>query len=338
MNVNVSKTRKNVNRFLDVVTIIIYAAINGRKGKGNLTISSAVEEYLLYLDAVKEYSLTTISSYRNDLTRFISLLPSGMDGESDVKAVATEDLKGAIGHLSRKGRSAATINRFLAAVRSFLHYCRKWGYVEVNAASGIKCVKDSKRIAQFLTVPEVDALCAEPLKKELLWANRDRAILEMLYSSGCRVSELAGIKISDMLSDASSAIVRGKGGKDRRVYFEKDAQEAFKTYMIDRENMFFEKGKADDVKEVFINQRCTPLTRRSIWWIVSRYSGAEGINHRISTHKMRHTFATAMVTNGADVRVVQEMLGHKSISTTQRYTHITTEHLLAVYNKAHPHS
>lgn len=303
-----------------------------------MIISSGVDEFLLYLEAIKGLAKNTISSYKSDMEIFISLLPAGVDGNSDVKAVAKEDILHIIGRLSSRGRTAATLNRFIASVRGFFTYCRKAGYIEVNVAAEIKGVKMPKRLPQFLTAPEVDALCAEPDKKEILWANRDKAILEMLYSSGCRVSELSSMKLSDMEKDASSAIILGKGGKERKVYFEKDARAAFKVYMQDRKKMFAENGKIDNVAEVFINQRLTPLTRHGIWWIVSRYSGVEGINHRISTHKMRHTFATAMVRNGADVRVVQELLGHSSISTTQKYTHVTSEQLIALYNKAHPHS
>ncbi|UKI54431.1 MAG: tyrosine-type recombinase/integrase [Treponema sp.] len=191
---------------------------------------------------------------------------------------------------------------------------------------------------RFLTSPEIDELCEQPEKKELLWANRDRALFEMMYSSGCRVSEIVGLKFSDMAEDFGSAVVTGKGRKDRIVYFERDAKIALENYIRDREQLFRGLNKKDDVKEIFVNQKGTPLTAHGVRWILSRYTGMEGTNHHVSPHALRHTFATAMLMHGADVRIVQELLGHSSVSTTQRYTHITTEKLIDVYNKAHPHS
>ena len=191
---------------------------------------------------------------------------------------------------------------------------------------------------RFLTSPEIDELCEQPEKKELLWSTRDRALFEMMYSSGCRVSEIVGLKFSDMTDDFSSAIVTGKGRKDRRVYFERDAQIALEKYIKDRENLLHSLNKKDEVKEIFVNQKGNPLTAHGVRWILSRYTGLEGTNHHVSPHALRHTFATAMLMHGADVRIVQELLGHSSVSTTQRYTHITTEKLIDVYNKAHPHS
>ena len=191
---------------------------------------------------------------------------------------------------------------------------------------------------RFLTGDEIDKLCMQPDVNELLWASRDKAIFEMMYSSGCRVSEVSSLKLSDISYDKGSAIVTGKGKKDRRVYFEKDAREAMEKYLPERKSLLEKLGIRDNVEELFVNQRGRPLTAHGIRWILERYSGAEGLNHHVSPHALRHTFATAMLSGGADVRVVQEMLGHSSVSTTQRYTHITTERLIDVYNKAHPHS
>lgn len=333
-----------------------------------MTISDAMEEFLLYAGSVQGKADNTIAAYRNDLKCFIRLLnkarctaerddrkakseaDEGDDdtaegkaedmpcGGLDIAAVTADEVRYTIRMLSRMGRCAASINRYIAAVRMLFAYCRKLGYIEVNITEQFRTLKESKRLPQFLTNDEVDELCLEPVKNELLWETRDRAILEMLYSSGCRVSELCSMRLEDVEGDASSAVIMGKGGKERRIYFEKDARKAFRAYMADRKRFFAEHGKEDNVKQVFINQRCTPLTRRSVYTIVARYSGEEGMHHHISPHTMRHTFATALVANGCDVRIVQELLGHASISKTQRYTHITTEQLIAVYNKAHPHS
>lgn len=309
-----------------------------------MTVKDAIEEFLLYAQDVRGLSENTIAAYRNDLIHFVQLLscPRACNaddntGGMDIAQITAEDVLQTMGQLSRNKMSAVSINRYISAVRTLFAYCRQCGYVEVNVTSEIRTLKTPKHLAKFLTNPETDDLCAQPEKHELLWEKRDKAIFEMLYSSGCRVSELISMRLCDMENDASSAIIKGKGKKERRIFFESDAQIAFRAYMADRKRFFAEHGKIDDVPEVFINQRCKPLTRRGVYIIVSRYSGAEGINHHISPHTMRHTFATAMVTAGCDVRIVQELLGHKSISTTQRYTHVTTEQLIALYNKTHPH-
>jgi integrase/recombinase XerC len=204
----------------------------------------------------------------------------------------------------------------------------------VNVAFDLKTVKNPKKLPRFMTGAEVDRICKEPEINELLWEKRDKALFEMLYSSGCRASEIASLTLDDMSADFSSAMVTGKGKKDRRVYFEEDARKALKEYLDDRKKRFADK---DSERHIFVNQRGGALTTGGIRLILSRYSGSEGTKHHISPHAFRHTFATAMISNGADVRLVQELLGHSSISTTQRYTHISTERMIEMYNQAHPH-
>lgn len=299
-----------------------------------LLLENVGEEFFVYLSSVRELSENSITAYKNDFEHLKEVLGS----KTPVWDITTEDLRLCIARLSQKNMAASSINRFIAAVRTFFAYCRKFEYVKVNPAVSLSNVKVPKFMPRFLTGPEVDKLCELPEKNELLWKTRDKAIFEMLYSSGCRVSEIASLTFSDMTADYSSAIVTGKGRKDRRVYFEDDAKAAFELYLEDRKRRFLELNKADDVKQIFINQKGLPLSAHGIRWILARYSGAEGLNHHVSPHALRHTFATSMLMNGADVRVVQELLGHASVSTTQRYTHITTEKLIDIYNKAHPHS
>lgn len=299
-----------------------------------LSLKEAGGEFFVYLSSVRELSENSIIAYKNDFSHLEKVL-----GETcPVNDITTEDLRLCVAKLSQQKMAAASINRFIAAVRTFFAYCRKFDYIKINPSVNLSSVKLPKYMPQFLTSPEIDELCEQPEKKELLWATRDRALFEMMYSSGCRVSEIAGLKFSDMSEDFSSAVVTGKGRKDRRVYFESDAQVALKKYIEDRKNLFLGLNKKDEVKEVFVNQKGNPLTAHGVRWILSRYTGLEGTNHHVSPHALRHTFATAMLMQGADVRIVQELLGHSSVSTTQRYTHITTEKLIDVYNKAHPHS
>ena len=299
-----------------------------------MILQDAIDEFLIYLTSVRTLSENTVIGYRNDLVHLTDFL----EKDASVESVTKEQLMTSIGYLSQKKMASASINRYIAAVRTLFAYCKKVGHIERNPALELKTVKLPKRIPKYLTENEIDQLCSMPTKKELLWENRDKAVFEMLYSSGCRVSELANLKFSDFTDGFHAALVRGKGKKDRYVYFEEDAQKALKNYLDDRRKMFVDLKMEDTCDYVFVNQRGGHLSVRGISWILSRYSGPEGTNHQISPHALRHTFATAMLRNGADVRLVQELLGHSSVSTTQRYTHITTEKLIETYNKAHPHA
>ncbi len=299
-----------------------------------MTLQDAIDEFLIYLSSVRTLSDNTVTGYRNDFVHLTSYTGT----ERELETIKKEELLTSIGYMSQKKMAAASINRYIAAVRTLFAYCKKMSYIEKNPALDLKTVKLPKRIPKFLTEKEVDDLCIAPKETELLWENRDRAIFEMLYSSGCRVSELSNLKFSDFTDGFHAALIRGKGKKDRYVYFADDAQAALKNYLDDREKIFVNLKKEDDCEYVFVNQRGGHLSVRGISWILSRYSGPEGTNHQISPHALRHTFATAMLGNGADVRLVQELLGHSSVSTTQRYTHITTEKLIETYNKAHPHA
>ena len=299
----------------------------------NENLSQLSDEYILYLVTVRGFSEHTKTGYQEDLKHLKLILGE----DKKISGISLNDLRTCIASLSKRKYSVASINRFIAAVRGLFAYCKKFGYIEYNVALELKTLKAPKRLPRFMTQNEVDALCSAPEKKPILWPARDKAIFEMFYSSGCRVSELAALKISDFDADYSSAIVTGKGKKDRRVYFEKDARQALSLYLQERKSRFPNvKENAGDY--LFLNQKGGPLSKGGIWYVVSRYSGAEGTNHHISPHAFRHTFATAMLTSGADIRVVQELLGHSSISTTQRYTHVALERLKDVYNQAFPHS
>ncbi len=297
-----------------------------------MTLKDSCEEFLLYLSTVRGMTENTVVSYGEDYKKLLEFLGS----DSDIEKISLQDLRFCVGSLSAQKYSTATINRFIASLKSLFAYSQKFGRLKVNPALELKSLKLPKHLPNFMTGSEVDALCAAPQKKELLWASRDKAIFELLYSSGCRVSELASLKLGDFSSGGKSAVVKGKGKKDRIVYFEDDARKALSDYLIDRKALLL-RLKNPGQKALFVNKKGGALTARGIRWIVERYSGAEGTNRHVSPHAFRHTFATAMLSEGADVRVVQEMLGHSSISTTQRYTHVTTQQLIDIYKKAHPH-
>ncbi len=300
-----------------------------------MILTECIDEFLLYLETVKGLSANTVLGYKKDLEVFKNL--KFINPQADIKSVTVEQLRLCIGELSKQKKSAATINRFLAAVRSLFAYCKKFSYIEFNIALEVKTVKLPKKIPNFMTGEEVDRICASPEHRELLWQKRDTALFEMLYSSGCRISEIAGLKLSDFKSDFTSAVVLGKGSKMRNVYFAQDAQRALKEYLEDRNNRFGDNNVLNPKNHIFVSQKGAPLTTEGLRFILSKYSGSEGTKHHINPHAFRHTFATSMLANGADVRMVQELLGHSSISTTQRYTHISSDQLIDLYNQAHPH-
>ncbi len=300
-----------------------------------MTVKEAAEEFIVYISSVRSLSQNTVTAYKNDLLVFESMPSIGP--EKPVELVAADDIRLCIGVLSRKKFEASSINRFIASVRGLFGYCRKFNYIQKNPALEIKTVKLPKRLPNFLTGAEVDKLCSEPHKNELLWEKRDSAILEFMYSSGCRVSEVASLKVCDLSADLSCAIVTGKGNKDRKVYLEDDARKAVGEYIADRNARFADNKVHNPKNYLFVNQNGTPITVRGIRYIIDRYSGADGTGHHVNPHALRHTFATGMIASGADVRLVQELLGHSSISTTQRYTHITTDKMIEMYNRAHPH-
>ena len=298
-----------------------------------MTLNELVEEFLLYLSAVRNVSENTVAGYRNDLTQLQVMLTP----ELDVKTVTKENLLLCIGELSRQKKAAASINRFISAFRTLFSYARKFEYIEKDPAIEIKTVKQPKKVPNYMTQAEVQQLCNQPAENELLWQKRDMAVLAMLYSSGCRISELRNLKLSDFTDGGRAAIVTGKGNKQRKVYFADKARECLAEYLKDRERVLAENNVAEKLDQLFISQKGKPISVNGLRYIITRYSGVEGTNHHINPHAFRHTFATTLLSNGADVRLVQEMLGHSSISTTQRYTHITTEKLIETYNKAHPH-
>jgi integrase/recombinase XerC len=307
------------------------------------SVEDAAEEFLVYLSGVRSVSSNTVKGYGNDYKKLAELLgkqiPStncNSDGSSGIplEAVETEHLRQCLGALVRQKLTPASVNRFVAAVRSLFAYCYRLEYIYSNPALELKTVKNPVRLPDFMTEKEADELCSEPEINPLLWPARDEAMFKMFYSSGCRISEIAGLKMRDIRGNYNSAIVHGKGNKDRVVFFSPEAVDAFKKYLLERkEHIKSEKP----VRSVFISQRGNGLSVRGIYSIVSRYSSVEGTNRHVSPHSFRHSFATTMLNAGADIRVLQEMLGHSSISTTQRYTHVTAAKLVDIYNRAHPH-
>lgn len=299
-----------------------------------MNLTNSVADFLEYQKSIRGLAENTVLSYKRDLEYLKSCLIDSND-DIEVSSISLMDLRSCVGCLSREKKAAASINQFIAAIRTFFSYCRKFEIITTNPALELKIIKQPKKIPRFMTSDEVNAMCKIPDDINILWPQRDKAIFELLYSSGCRVSEIANLSLKDLSVDYSSARVIGKGNKERRVFFSDEAIASLKEYFLSRKSKIT--NQIEQSNNVFVNQKGNALSVRGIQYIVSRYSSSEGTNKPVSPHAFRHTFATTMLSNGADIRVVQEMLGHSSISTTQRYTHITTNQLIKTYNQSHPH-
>ena len=278
-----------------------------------------VEAFLRYQAVERGASAHTLRSYGADLRQFRRFLAARRGGH--IGQVDARLLRQYLAWLYEAGLSRVSIARKLAAVRSCLGFLTRRGGLPKNPAREVGTPRLPKRLASFLPVDEAVALLEHPA------AARDRAILEMLYATGARVSELCGLNVAD-LDRASGAIrVRGKGGKERILPVGDAALRALDAYLRAR-------GDADGA--LFWNHRGGRLTVRSVHRIVRARSRAAGLTRRVTPHTLRHTFATHMLDAGADLRLIQDLLGHSRLSTTQRYTHVSADHLMKVYDAAHP--
>lgn len=282
-----------------------------------------IDRFLRHLGTERGASEHTIRSYRKDLETFSEYT------QSQAEAVDMTDIRGYIAAQMNSGLSKSTVSRRLASVRSFFKFLHREGIIRSNPARMVSSPKLPKLLPKLLTVDDVFSLVEKP-EGIGFGPVRDRAILELLYSSGLRVSELSGLNADDLNIREGLVKVRGKGKKERLVPVGKKATEALKAYLIERV-LLKKKDKA-----LFLNRRCTRLTDRGVRRIVVKYARAILLNGRIGPHTLRHTFATHLLQGGADLRVIQELLGHSSLSTTQKYTHLDITHLMDVYDKAHP--
>lgn len=305
------------------------------------------EEYLAYLAGVRSLSPRTIAGYRRDLVLFDRYLevPPLEAGVSDIRLF--------IAGLGSESYESSSLNRILASVRGFYRYAVHFGLRTDNPSTAVRNLKIPKKLPRFLFADEAAVFCASPSVSlpsgiapggtaktgpASLWPERDTALLTLLYSTGCRVSEIASLKLSDIDPGGTSAIVTGKGSKERTVFFSKAARKALSLYMAGRKSCLMRHQENSAAhKSLFISKRGNPLSVRGIQFILAHYSGSSGAQGHLSPHALRHSFATTLVNRGADIRIVQELLGHASISTTQRYTHVTQERLKKLYHQAHPH-
>ncbi|MFH1096777.1 MAG: tyrosine recombinase XerC [Candidatus Desantisbacteria bacterium] len=286
-------------------------------------------EFLSYIELEKNYSSHTIAGYKNDLLSCAEFLENNNlelgRGELD-----HHWLRRYLGELQQKQYSRKTIARRLAALRTYFRFMCREKYCQTNPARALRTPKLEMRIPKFLYPEEMTTLIDAPVTDNTLGL-RDKAILESLYSSGMRVSELVSLNIMDIEFEAGMARVMGKGRKERLVPLGSYALSAIREYFDIRDKLL--QGKQESA--IFLNHRGKRITDRGVRLLIHKITQLQGFND-VSPHTMRHTFATHMLNNGADLRIVQELLGHVSLSTTQIYTHVTKERLKTVYNKAHP--
>lgn len=297
-----------------------------------MTFEESFSDFRSYMRLERSLSPNTVSAYMSDLERFrIYLSDRGIDSPENV---SSDDIASYIVHVNdTSGISKRSQARLLSAIRSFFHYLEMEEVIDGNPCDGIESPKLSRHLPSVLTVEEIDSiLSAIDLSQEC--GHRNRAIIETLYSCGLRVSELVNLKISDIFPDDGFVRIIGKGNKQRLVPASGAALSAIGYYLEQRRTMKIKKGYDDFL---FLNRRGGKLTREMVFLIVRRYAAAAGITKEISPHTFRHSFATHLVENGADLRVVQQMLGHESILTTEIYTHLDTRKWQENILKFHPH-
>lgn len=282
-----------------------------------------LEKFLSYLEIEKNYSRHTLTNYKIDLEDFLKSVE-----KTPVDRIEYIHLRRYLGELRSKKYRPRTLSRKLSAIRSFFKFLEREGHITNNPASTILSPKLDKTLPKFLSEEEINQFIEAPDNKKR-FGKRDRAILEVLYSAGVRVSELVGLNVDQVDLISSIAKVEGKGKKERLVPLGKQAVGAIKNYLDDR------KGNASPL---FLNKNGTRLSDRAVRNIVNKYIKVACINNQISPHVLRHSFATHLLNRGADLRSVQELLGHVNLSTTQIYTHVSTDRLKKVYDQAHPHA
>ncbi len=293
-------------------------------------MESLIQEFIDYLGHEKGLSSNTLESYSRDLKQYYGFL-SG-DSAASLESASQSTIVAYLMYLRKQGKATATIARRLAALKAFYQFLVKENYVSLDPTDDLSSPKLERKLPKVLTVDEVERLLSQP-DLTLPAGKRDKAMLELLYATGIRVSELVNLNVLDV--DLREGFVRcmGKGSKERVVPMGDIAIAALKSYLETARGKLIADPKE---RAVFVNHHGKRLTRQGFWKIVKKYATQAQIRKEITPHTLRHSFATHLLENGADIRAVQEMLGHADISTTQIYTHVTKDRLKDVYAKSHP--
>jgi integrase/recombinase XerC len=293
-------------------------------------IQRGISKFLDHLGSEKNASAHTLRAYRNELRRFAEYLGPDIRWK-DIDHVF---IRGFLSSLHAQGLSKVSVARALASIRSIYKWLAREGLVQQNPAKLVATPKLPKKLPRVPTLEEMNGLLDSGMPESSAFPERDRAIFELLYGCGLRNSELVGIELADIQESNGVILVRGKGKKQRYVPLEGAAEEALHAYRPERQKVLNIAGKT--TRRLFINQRGGPLTTRSVGRIVKQIAVARGLPPDVHPHTLRHAFGTHMLTEGADLRAIQELLGHERLSTTQKYTQLSVSHVMDVYDRTHP--
>ncbi len=298
---------------------------------GTTTVGKAIAKFIRALQE-RNASVHTIKAYRTDLEEFSAYVgPQGWGGIDHVL------IRGYLSSLYERGLSKTSVARALAALRSLYRWLAQEGVVNQNPAKLVATPKLPKKLPRVPTIEEVNTVLDSQMTDSSAFEERDRVILELLYGCGIRNSELIGINLDDIRWSNEIILVRGKGKKERYVPFGESAAEAVEAYLPRRQQVLGE-TKHTTERALLVNLRGGRLTTRSVRRIVKQVAVSKGLSPDVHPHTLRHAFGTHMLEEGADLRAIQEMLGHERLATTQRYTQLTVKHVMEVYDRTHPHA
>ncbi len=285
---------------------------------------------LVYLNTERGLARNTLDAYRRDLTDLHRHLEKQA---KSLERASADDLRGYLQDQTRKKQSTKTVARRLAAIRTYLRFCETMGVDKQHILTQLERPKPERDLPKILNTEQVNRLIAAPDPEDTKFFNRDVAILELLYASGLRATELCTLKLNDLNLQVGALRVFGKGSKERVVPMGRAAVDAIARYLQESRPLLLRERKSD---LVFLSRSGKPFDRISLWMLVSKYGRKCGILNEVSPHTLRHCFATHLIGGGADLRVVQELLGHSDVATTQIYTHVDTARLRMIHKRFHP--
>ncbi len=306
--------------------------MNPKKTKNNFSerTKELFEEFKLYLEIEKNLSIHTVKAYSIDINDFLNWV-----GHDDICELSHKNIRLYLIELQSKNYARTTISRKIAAIKTFYRYLYRERLVKSNPASNIKTPKKIQYLPEFLTDKEVQLILSH-IETKSPSQFRDKTLLEVLYATGMRVSELCNLNFDNLNLDSNEITVFGKGGKERIVLINNRAKRCLIEYIEEKRTLLLSKASSTENTAVFINNQGFRLKQRTVHRVITQITSKLALRKKVSPHTLRHSFATRLLENGADLRVVQELLGHASISNTQIYTHVSTERLKQAYMSAHP--
>lgn len=299
-------------------------------------LKEEINSFLNYLTVEKGFSDNTVAAYRNDLSGLASFAEEAASKQGLVpswNSFGRQDILSYLLYLNERSYVPTTRARKVAAARSFFKFLVAEGIIKENPTQNVKSPIVGRSLPKPISVSQVRALLEQPTKRSTPDAKRDAAMLQLLYAGGMRVSELVSLNLKDVNTEVGDVRCLGKGHKERLIPIHRQAASAIEEYVKEARPHLV---RNDQEKALFVNRRGERLTRQGFWQILKEYAKAAGLESSVTPHTLRHSFATHMLSGGADLRAVQELLGHANISTTQVYTHLTTEHIRRSYERSHP--